>query len=99
MNGAQLITQERHRQISVEGWTPEHDDSHHNGQLAAAAICYAEQAAMGMPMTRRCNVPRAWPWSHNWWKPADDQIRNLVKAGALIAAEIDRIRRQSQNQG
>lgn len=97
MNGVQLIAAERTRQIEDEGWDAQHDDSHSNGQLAAASICYTEQAAMGMPMTRRCNVPRAWPWGHDWWKPADDQVRNLVKAGALIAAEIDRLQRQSQN--
>lgn len=35
-----------------------------------------------------------WPWHSSWWKPSDDPIRNLVKAGALIAAEIDRLQRQ-----
>lgn len=33
------------------------------------------------------------PWAEEWWKPSDDPIRNLVKAGALIAAEIDRLLR------
>lgn len=28
-----------------------------------------------------------------WWKPSDDPIRNLVKVSALIAAEIDRLKR------
>jgi hypothetical protein len=32
-----------------------------------------------------------WPWDMKWWKPSDDPIKNLVKAGALIAAEIDRL--------
>ena len=32
-----------------------------------------------------------WPWAKKWWKPSDDPVRNLVKAGALIAAEIDRL--------
>lgn len=35
----------------------------------------------------------AWPWDENWWKPSLDPIRNLVKAGALLAAEIDRLQR------
>lgn len=40
----------------------------------------------------------AWPWEQRWWKPDPDRIRNLVKAGALIAAEIDRLERlKSQN--
>lgn len=44
-----------------------------------------------------------WPWwEHpvrgrpfkNWWKPSPtDRIRELTKAGALIAAEIDRLKR------
>ena len=31
-----------------------------------------------------------WPWDDEWWNPSPDPITNLVKAGALIAAEIDR---------
>jgi hypothetical protein len=38
-------------------------------------------------------VPSSWPWDYDWWKPSDDPIRNLTKAGALIAAEIDRLNR------
>jgi hypothetical protein len=37
---------------------------------------------------------RLWPWDPSWWKPSPDPIRNLVKAGALIAAEIDRLQRR-----
>jgi len=33
-----------------------------------------------------------WPWGKEWWKPSDRR-RDLVKAGALIAAEIDRLDR------
>jgi hypothetical protein len=35
--------------------------------------------------------PPNWPWDAKWWKPSVDHVRNLVKAGALIAAEIDRM--------
>lgn len=38
--------------------------------------------------------PREWPWDASWWKPSPDPIANLVKAGALIAAEIDRLQRK-----
>jgi hypothetical protein len=43
-------------------------------------------------------VPNDWPkeWNVDWWKPSDDPIRNLVKAGALIAAEIDRLQRKAE---
>ena len=37
---------------------------------------------------------RVWPWYMDWWKPSpDDRIRELVKAGALIVAEIERLQR------
>lgn len=47
-----------------------------------------------IPYTIKVRVPLRWPWDAEWWKPTpDDRIRELVKAGALIAAEIDRLRR------
>lgn len=91
MSGIERITAERQRQIEVEGWTPEHDDEHVPSALTAAACCYAYAAFDADPS----NVPGDWPWSARWWKPSDDPIRNLVKAGALIAAEIDRLERAS----
>ena len=36
--------------------------------------------------------PKEWPWDAAWWKPATRQ-RNLVKATALIVAEIERNKR------
>ena len=35
-----------------------------------------------------------WPWEPASFKPQDGQIRNLVKSGALIAAEIERLQRK-----
>jgi hypothetical protein len=32
-----------------------------------------------------------WPLDPNLWKPSDDPIRNLEKAAAMLAAEIDRL--------
>jgi hypothetical protein len=92
--GARLIAEERLRQKSEEGWTPEHDDEHDKGELAAAARAYLYQAnAICEASTTYDDPPIAWPWHASWWKPSDDPIRNLVKAGALIAAEIDRLQR------
>lgn len=86
--GIELITKERQRQIDVEGWTPEHDDEHVDGQLAKAAACYAD------PFGFFQGIPSRWPWFAEWYKPsANDRVRDLVKAGALIAAEIDRLQR------
>lgn len=56
-----------------------------------AAIAYttaARYAAAGLPV--HSSSPD-WPWDEEWWKPSLDPIRNLEKAGALIAAEIDRL--------
>jgi hypothetical protein len=85
--GTDFIAVERQRQIEVEGWTPEHDAEHVNGELAQAASCYALIAAHGT----ESYADDQWPWHSVWWKPSNDPIRNLVKAGALIAAEIDRL--------
>lgn len=98
MTGIERIAAERQRQISVEGWTPEHDAQHTDGSLAQAAACYTIIAKMIMSqrVTEIVSIvlsqpPRQWPWISTWWKPSVDPIRNLEKAGALIAAEIDRL--------
>lgn len=80
---------ERQRQQSVEGWTPEHDDEHCSGELAMAAVCYINDTGA---VNRNGGKPWGWPWDASWWKP-DTRRRNLVKAGALILAEIERIDR------
>lgn len=82
------IAAERQRQKSVEGWTPEHDDKYHGEELRLAALCYMRAETI----TQTGVVPASWPWPAHWWKPTNDR-RNLVKAGALIAAEIDRMDR------
>ncbi len=88
LDGVSLIAQERERQKSVEGWTVAHDDAHEAGELQEAAIAYA---MYGNPRTND-EAPLLFPWP-DFWKPSDDPIRNLVKAGALLAAEIDRLQR------
>lgn len=87
------VVRERARQIAVEGWTPEHDDAHIDGQLAQAAACYAHEAARtDRTDPRRDGAPLSWPWSRDWWKPKDRR-HDLVRAGALIIAEIERLDR------
>jgi hypothetical protein len=89
MTGAERIAAERQRQVEREGWTPEHDDRHADEELARAAACYATPRLLGGSLP-----PQDWPWAVKWWKPTpDDRIRELEKAGALIAAEIDRLQR------
>jgi hypothetical protein len=86
------IAAERQRQISQEGWTPEHDDSHATGELSQAAASYALMRPGGLSFLNDM-ARRVWPWDMKWWKPSDRR-RNLVKAGALIVAEIDRLDRE-----
>jgi len=96
MNGSELIAQERERQIEAEGWTQDHDDEHSSGQMVGGARAYAKTAQMQVcGLVSSCNPPLSWEWDEEWWKPSPDPIRNLVKAGALIAAEIDRLQRAS----
>lgn len=87
------VRAERRRQIHVEGFSLEHDDEHHQGELAMAAACYAEEAFCQLRDPDRLPeisgiVPQFWPWEPSWWKPSLDARRNLVKAGALILAAI-----------
>ncbi len=90
---------ERNRQMLVERWTPQHDDTHDGGELAAAGSCYALSAAAILnPYTQGDGVgeepPDAWPWGAEWWKiDRDNPRRALVKAAALLIAEIERIDR------
>ncbi|MBY5256980.1 ead/Ea22-like family protein [Citrobacter amalonaticus] len=81
------VIAERQRQQSVEGWTTEHDDQYEDGELIDAAACYAKDSSLwdciGEP-------PSDWPWNDEWWKPSKSMRRNLIKAGALILAEIER---------
>lgn len=93
--GVELIAAERQRQIEVEGWTAEHDAQHKNGEIAKAAAAYAICAADNVyPVSRGADMYRfwvsLWPWSWRWWKPKD-RLRDLVRSGALLAAEIDRV--------
>jgi hypothetical protein len=94
-NAIELIAAERSRQVSQEGWTPEHDDQHTDSEMVRAAVCYARRAAHQIAICDDwpVHLPDDWPWDESWWKPTDP-LPNLVKAGALIAAEIDRLQRE-----
>ncbi|MBO4120244.1 hypothetical protein J5T34_05760 [Cupriavidus gilardii] len=89
---ARDVLRERQRQITAEGWTPEHDDQHSPGTLAQAAACYIEWNGWEAKYQRAGAIPVNWPWDPKWWKPSDDR-RNLVKALALGLAEIERLDR------
>lgn len=80
------IKRERERQKEVEGWTPEHDATHVHGELSAAAACYALHAFNNLD---RETIDNIWPWERSWWKPKKVR-RDLVRAAALLIAEIER---------
>jgi len=92
MTVADEISRERARQIHKEGWTAAHDDKHDTGELAAAAACYAATDTRWMNVRERAGI---WPWHESYWKPKDRR-RNLIRAGALIVAEIERLDRLRQ---
>ena len=89
--GIELIAEERQRQIDTEGFTSEHDELYDQGELALAGACYA-LAEDVRDEYKYNSVPAFWPFGLSWWKPSpDNRVKELVKAGALIAAEIDRL--------
>ncbi|GEM_PF-1738741 len=91
------VLDERLRQVMEEGWTPEHDDKHNGGQLALAAACYAV-AQDARENYNDYSPPPFWPWAAEWWKPKDYR-RDLVRAAALLIAEIERIDRAAEPNG
>lgn len=86
---ARDVLAERRRQVEAEGWTPEHDDEYDGTQMARAAACYL---LFGHATPGNGWVPHQWPWDREWWKPSSDR-RNLIKAAALVLADIERIDR------
>lgn len=98
--GIELIAEERKRQIEKEKWDSDHDDDHWNGELSKAGACYALGSSHVSKRFHRDDGIvdiriELWPWEEKWWKPTPkNRIKELVKAGALIAAEIDRLQRQ-----
>lgn len=102
--GIERIAEERQRQLDVEGWTKEHDNKHDGGELADAAVCYADLAAAQVRGATAGELREEyidgfseidWPFEDEGFKPSENPIRNLEKAGALIAAEIDRLQNRA----
>lgn len=100
---AKDVFAERLRQIEQEGWSNEHDDEHNKGDLAVAAACYAAFAVAEDDRADAAKltgfVKSCWPWASEWWKPnIGNPRRDLVKAAALILAEIERLDRAKGNE-
>lgn len=89
------IAAERRRQIEVEGWTPEHDDLHDCGELAQAAAAYAFHNTDAENFQPAAESLFPTNWDADWWKPKNPR-RDLIRAAALIVAEIERLDRAQQ---
>ena len=113
--GSKRILLERRRQIQQEGWSTDIDDTHKGGELAWAAVCYAAPERVytldqgTTPRDAKISFRDPWP---SKFEPSIDKrpsykrtpsnkqrIRALEKAGALIAAEIDRLLRIEEEAG
>ena len=86
LSGAELIAAARRRQITREGYSAEHDDTLVQGELARAAMVYADPTSLAFW------APPFWPWEEGSFRPKSRKA-DLVRAGTLIAAEIDRLQR------
>jgi hypothetical protein len=100
--GIEMIAAERERQITEKGYTPEHDDGHRDRELAAAAGAYALHAAgfASVPYIEGDNlnfdtITPIWPFDETEFVGTTEQMDALVKAGALIVAEIERLLRHN----
>lgn len=92
--GAMVIARERTRQVEKKGWSAEHDAQHIKGELALAGACYAFDYVGNAYDNEGCVQVAGdfWPWEGGSMKTTHgDAIKQLTKAGALIAAEIDRL--------
>lgn len=97
------VINERQRQINQEFYSTENDDEYEQNELLRAAVCYAENVVrrgwvfdsnFGPDVYREEEVPDLWPWDLDFWKPKNPR-RDLVRAAALIIAEIERIDRST----
>lgn len=78
------VIDERVRQLEAEDWDHAHDDEYINRELSSAALCYIQECTTNW-----------WPWGDDDWKPKSRR-ENLVRAAALLIAEIERIDRLEQ---
>ena len=94
--GTYLIKQERERQITELGYDAEHDDQHQAGEILVGALHLAEHVLAEDMFEKRdwLDEPEyTWPWPDNKPDYTVPAVRRLTIAGAMIAAEIDRINR------
>lgn len=86
----QSVARERQRQVVVYGYNAKHDDRYRAGELIMAAGAYT---LFSQSYPEAGSPPGGWPWSPYYWTPGPNKRRDLVKAAALLIAEIERIDR------
>ena len=88
--GVKGIAFERHRQREAEGYTRQRDREYMMDELAWGALAYAAPGPVVRPENYPSEDPLCWDPSYDK-RAKHDRIRQLEIAGALIAAELDRI--------
>ncbi len=102
--GIDLIAEERKRQIEIKGYDESHDAEHRVTELIDAAMAYVDAARTDYMNETEGLHPElleqhydsikqlTWRWGDESFKPTTC-IKDLIKAGALIAASIDRLQK------
>ena len=96
-NAINDVIAERVRQEGI-GWSAKHDDyEHKNGELADAGAFYALARGHHQSITRTtiCGGTRGTDpvWPSDWTYKPKGRRADLVRAAALIIAEIERLDR------
>lgn len=91
-----MIEQERRRQILEEGYLPTRDDNYKKDELAIAASCYLYAPLYPFNVASGQKPPNQWPLAPSAWKPVTGRIRQLVKAGGLVIADLERELRKEE---
>ncbi len=96
----QEIAAERLEQMNKHGYTVEHDDAHDAGELCGAGAAYALHVSAEIhpfgDSYDADDIPPGWCWEESAWKPKTPR-ENLIKAAALIVAEIEKMDRAANS--
>lgn len=91
------IDQRRQKQIA-KGYNAAHDDQHTKGEIALGAAAYCEAAGRAdvysVRIGRASAFPLCWPWKPSEFR-SEGPRENLLKAAAMIVAEIERLDRKA----
>lgn len=89
-DAAESVLAERTRQVSAEGYSPEHDDEHTDGEMVQAAADLCVHGTDFRVVDPDGDEMLGWGLAE---AHRSDRRRQLVIAGALVLAEIERIDR------